>query len=655
MPHDVRTAATVCGLARRRARPTRRPAARPTPSRRGGLTPGPVRSPLTPATAAFDQFARCFAAGRAAARAAARATRCRRSPTTARRPQRPADLDEHRRARHRGAAPPRHHARRRRPARLGRRPAADRRPGRTPTATPDSTGRGSPRPRRGSTSALRRAHAALPIDLDDPRVWAAPRDQRRALARRAGLADHQAERPRRAGAARPRPLRRRRPALLGRSPRRAGSRSPTSSSDRSSTSSGRSALLVVPAPLRDGWQLVPALSLRRVRLLAALGGRLERGLRGATLPLDAIDALLERVNQHTLHAGGRECLDSGRRLGEALTRVLERPCTPGAPRDPRDRWGRLLVSRATHTGPDGTRRGELHLRVLTFAARGYSQRRLGSAPRDQYPQPSASMDLGEAVQTAVDRGLPLLLCDRGRRAPRRPGPRRAHEGPPRHAHHHHRRRPQRHHAARRRRTGAPRAAPRSRPTDAPVVLDAGARQVLRMVRARPLADDPVLLGRQRERRRAEGRRLRRRRLRHRRRQDRHQRPRPRPPRRHHPAPARARRRRGPPARPMARRAHASARPGRGLPALAPNVDVLVLDDAAPARRPDPRLRPRARRARRRRAVPQRRARPLPRPTRSDPLAPADRRRGAALRQPRHPRPPGAQARPARQLPPTAGC
>src|SRR6266511_3225458 len=31
-----------------------------------------------------------------------------------------------------------------------------------------------------------------------------------------------------------------------------------------------------------------------------------------------------------------------------------------------------------------------------------------------------------------------------------------------------------------------------------VTLDAGARQVVRMTRARPLADDPVLLGRQKE-------------------------------------------------------------------------------------------------------------------------------------------------------------
>ena len=53
---------------------------------------------------------------------------------------------------------------------------------------------------------------------------------------------------------------------------------------------------------------------------------------------------------------------------------------------------------------------ELELRVLTFSARGFSQRRLGSAPREeQYAHPSAVMDLGEAVQTAVDAGLPLLL------------------------------------------------------------------------------------------------------------------------------------------------------------------------------------------------------------------------------------------------------
>ena len=47
---------------------------------------------------------------------------------------------------------------------------------------------------------------------------------------------------------------------------------------------------------------------------------------------------------------------------------------------------------------------------MTFPAREFSRRRLGAAPRDEhYAQPSAVMDLGEAVQTAVERGLPLLL------------------------------------------------------------------------------------------------------------------------------------------------------------------------------------------------------------------------------------------------------
>ena len=40
---------------------------------------------------------------------------------------------------------------------------------------------------------LERAHAALPVDLDDPRVWAYQLDQRRVLARPLGLGDHLAD------------------------------------------------------------------------------------------------------------------------------------------------------------------------------------------------------------------------------------------------------------------------------------------------------------------------------------------------------------------------------------------------------------------------------------------------------------------------------
>jgi hypothetical protein len=136
--------------------------------------------------------------------------------------------------------------------------------------------------------------------------------------------------------------------------------------------------------------------------------------------------------------------------------------------------------------------------VITFPARGFTQRRLGSAPRDEhYAQPSALMDLGEAVQTAVERELPLLLSTeaaghlkdtvRVGRMKGRPGvvTITTSDGL----------------SATTRRLVAEQAVAQLRAlkhADAKVTLDAGARQVVRMTLARPLADDPVLLGRQKE-------------------------------------------------------------------------------------------------------------------------------------------------------------
>ena len=166
----------------------------------------------------------------------------------------------------------------------------------------------------------------------------------------------------------------------------------------------------MPAARGDGWQLTPVLSLDAIRLFVSLGGRLERDLRSAVLPAAAASELIERFNVNTLHAGPKECLDSAGQLAQELTRELGIPVGPGVPKDKRDRWGRLLVTRRSHRGRDGTTTAELELRVVTFPAREYSQRRLGSVRRDdRYGQPSAVMDLGEAVQTAVERGLPLLL------------------------------------------------------------------------------------------------------------------------------------------------------------------------------------------------------------------------------------------------------
>ena len=168
------------------------------------------------------------------------------------------------------------------------------------------------------------------------------------------------------------------------------------------------------------------------------------------------------------------------------------------PRDKRDRWGRLLVSQRSYQGRDGQRIAELALRVVTFPARAFTQRRLGAAPRqERHAQPSAVMDLGEAVQTAIERGLPLLLSTeaagqlkdtvRVGRMKGRPGVLTitTSDGL----------------SATTRRVVAEQAIAELRAlkhAEANVTLDAGARQVVRMTLARPLDDDPVLLGRQKE-------------------------------------------------------------------------------------------------------------------------------------------------------------
>jgi hypothetical protein len=142
----------------------------------------------------------------------------------------------------------------------------------------------------------------------------------------------------------------------------------------------------------------------------ALGGRVEHDLRSAVLALSAAGELLARVNACTLHAGPNENLDSASQLAQALARELGAAVSPGVAREKRDRWGRVLVRRRSRTGADGAAGSELVLRVLTIAGREFARRRFGAAPRDEHAaQPSAVMELGEAVQTAIKRELPLLL------------------------------------------------------------------------------------------------------------------------------------------------------------------------------------------------------------------------------------------------------
>ncbi len=257
-------------------------------------------------------------------------------------------------------------------------------------------------------------------------------------------------------------------------------------------------LFVAPALRTEGWQLSPVLSLEAIRLITALGGYVERDLCAAILPFDRVPALLERINVKTLHAGPKECLDSAGQLAAELSSKLGVRVSPGLPHDKRDRWGRLLVSRTGYKSDVG-HRSELRLRVVTFPTRDFAQRRLGARRISEAhnAQASAAMDLGEAVQSAVERGLPLLLSTeaagqlkdmiRVGRMKGRPGALTitSSDGL----------------SATTRRLVAEQAIAELRTlkrAGAKVTLDAGARQMVRMTVARPLEDDPVLLGRQKE-------------------------------------------------------------------------------------------------------------------------------------------------------------
>jgi hypothetical protein len=352
-------------------------------------------------------------------------------------------------------------------------------------------------PASGLDERLRRAHARLPIDLSDPGVYAHLADQRRVLAGRLGLAGEKADDLSRWVLSYPEEFD---PADLR--CWRIGSSTWLALADEQLETVGRVqrpvGLFVAPAIRTEGWQLTPVLSLEAIRLFTALGGSVERDLCAATLPIDRVPVLLERINVQTLHAGPKECVDSAGQLASELSTKLGVKVSPGVPRDKRDRWGRLLVSRTGYKSDAGSR-FELRLRVVTFPACDLGQRRLGARRLSETynAQGSAAMDLGEAVQAAVERGLPLLLSTeaaghlkdtiRVGRMKGRPGALTitSSDGL----------------SATTRRLVAEQAVAELRAlkrAGATVTLDAGARQVIRMTVAPPLEDDPVLLGRQRE-------------------------------------------------------------------------------------------------------------------------------------------------------------
>ena len=347
--------------------------------------------------------------------------------------------------------------------------------------------------------ALREAHRTLPIDITDPQMWKWPEDQRRVLAETLGVDAVLADDLSRWALAHPdrfdtSTLRCWRIAS-GTWLKLAGEQlAPVETVERPV------GVFIAPAIKQDGWSLEPCLSLDMVRLVAELGGHLERSLRDAVLPLHAGAELLARINNNTLHTGSKDMIESATQLSTDLSGLFDQTVRVSLTRDKRDRWGRVHVRKSTWKGNDGRARGELHLTVMTTTVKTFTTKRLGVARVDSLHGAvtrSAAMELGEAVNCAVERGLPLLLSSeaagmldgtvRVGRMKGRPGmiTITSSDGV----------------EATTARLVAEQAVSRLRAlrdADQRVILDAGAKQLVRMTVAKPLSDDPVLVGRQQE-------------------------------------------------------------------------------------------------------------------------------------------------------------
>jgi hypothetical protein len=334
--------------------------------------------------------------------------------------------------------------------------------------------------------ALRDATAQLPISLDDAGVWSFEEDKRRIVADRLGLSQHQSDdisnwTIRRGGDVDLDDLRAWQigsDTWLQMAEDRLG---PVGVVDRPV------GVMIVPDRRGKAWQLRPCLSLDFVRLVAMLDGRVGPELTSAWIPPERAADLVDGMNHLVLHAGPKQLMGTSH-MTQQVSDALKLPMAGGRLTDKRDRWGRVAVKRTS---------GEIRLAVMTFSVPGFKSKRLGSISRLNGIEGGARMDLGEAINTAVELGLPVVLSSeaaghldgqiRVGRMKGKPGMltvTRA-EGM----------------SAVTRRVVAEQALPelrRLKGGETPVTIDAGARQVVRMMAVRPLLDDPILLGRQKE-------------------------------------------------------------------------------------------------------------------------------------------------------------
>ena len=167
-------------------------------------------------------------------------------------------------------------------------------------------------------------------------------------------------------------------------------------------------MFVAPSATGRGWQLTPCLSLDMIRLIAELGGDIDRELRRGYVPGASIADLVEHMNTNVLHSGDRNLIDSRKQLTHLLNGALGLVMPGVTLTDARDRWGRLAIRRERYRADDQAGVDRLRLDVLTFNVRQFKQRLLGSVDTRCSAKGSAVMDLGEAITAAVERGLPIL-------------------------------------------------------------------------------------------------------------------------------------------------------------------------------------------------------------------------------------------------------
>ena len=257
------------------------------------------------------------------------------------------------------------------------------------------------------------------------------------------------------------------------------------------------ALFVAPARNDDAWCLDPVLSLDMIRLVHELGGSVDRSLCAATVPVEAAPALLERVNPKTWLAGKRTEAQTVAELSAALSAAFATDVKATSLLDGVEKWGRLHVTRQSWKQRSliGGESHQLQITVTTTPTKGFGIKRVGQARREHTA--SVPMALGEAVSVAVDCDLPLLLSSEAAgkladtvqvgRMKGRPGivTVTTSDGV----------------SASTERVASTQLVARLRAlrdSGQAVVLDSGARMIARMVTAKSLTSDPILLGRQRE-------------------------------------------------------------------------------------------------------------------------------------------------------------